>query len=457
MKISDTMAVRPAALVEHVDRYKAPSSVGNSGIFLAASSSAATTAPFFRGYLAMPRRTADLTLVLAHVVRTRFYTPPGMLQQLIAQRDPVITCGGGMLRLEGFSACCGVYARLDLRAEAFDAKRMEPGTSNVDFNSTMRAALAKLSDGERAMLEVSAEGFTLTSESSEPAFERRVDLPLRWMKGFVEVQAHQTRMHRCFQISGPMGQRFLRELPRQRTAQPVWIAPWNRSVRLSYTRIDGGILAGGIERLRLLGEVVRHAAEIEVYSGEDGATAWQLETGDARFFLVLSPEASRGFSGEGQVLNSLVTNSSVTSRVRALLRWQRDLSPRALADELEASEGEVMAALGELGTSGLVGYDLAEGAYFHRELPFDMSRVQRLHPRLNDARELARTGAVQIDAEGAWVRGRQADYYVRRETGGSWRCSCPWASRYGESRGPCKHVLAVEIASEMGSSDATRR
>jgi len=450
------MAGRAAALVEHVDRYNRPSGVGNSGIFLAASSSTATSAPFFRGYLAMPRRTADLALVLAHVVRTRFYTPPGLLQRLIAQRDPVITCGGGMLRLEAFSACGGVYARLDLRAEAFDADRMEPGTSNVDFNSTMRAALAKLSDGERAMLEVSAEGFTLTSESAEPAFERRVQLPIRWMKGFVEVQAHQTRMERRFQMCGVVGQRFLRELPRQRTAQPVWITPWNRSMRLSHTRMDGGILAGGIERLRILGEVARHATEIEVYSAGDGATAWQLETGDARLFLVLSPEASLGFSGEGQVLNSLSTKSSVTPRLRGLLRWQRDLRACALADELQASEADVTAALAELGTSGLVGYDLAEGAYFHRELPFDMSHVERLHPRLRAARELARTGAVEINEKGAWVRGREADYYVRRDTGGEWRCSCPWASRHGDSRGPCKHIIAAQIASEMGSADVGR-
>lgn len=455
--MSDTMAAPRAALVEHVDRYNVPSAVADSGIFLAASSSIATSVPFFRGYLAMPRCTADLVLVLAKVVRSRFYTPPGMLQQLIAQRDPVITCGGGMLRLEGFSACCGVYARLDLGEDAFDVDRMEPGTSNVDFNPAMRAALAKLRDGERAMLEVSAEGFSLTSQSSEPAFERRVQLPVRWMKGFVEVQAHQSRMERRFQISGVMGQRFLRELPRERTAHAVWITPWNRSIRLSQARSDGGILAGGVERLKILAEVARHATEMEIYSSVDGATAWRLDTGDARLFLVLSPQASRGFSGEGQVLDSLATNSSVTSRVRALLRWQRELIPGALAHELQASERDVRTALGELGTSGLVGYDLAAGAYFHRELPFDMSHVERLHPRLKAARELARAGAVEMDAQGAWVRGRHADYYVRRNAGGQWLCSCPWASRYGESRGPCKHVLAAEIASQKERVDVSRQ
>src|SRR5438445_2187030 len=203
------MSARTAVLVEHVDRYSSPSSAGAAGIFLAASSTAARQTPFFRGYLTAPRRGADLALLLVHVVGKRFYTPPGMLQRLILQRDPVITCGGGMLRLEGFSACCGVYARLDLSDGAFDADRLEPGTSNVDFNPPMRAALARLRDAERARLEVSASGFTLASESSGPAFERRVELPVRWVKGFVEVQAHQSRMERRFEVSGAMARRFL--------------------------------------------------------------------------------------------------------------------------------------------------------------------------------------------------------------------------------------------------------
>jgi hypothetical protein len=102
-----------ATAIEHIDRYTTPSSVSAAGIFLAASSSSASTAPFFSGRLSAPRRGADLALTLAQVVRTRYYTPPGMLQRLIQQSDPVITCGGGVLRFEGSSACCGVYARLD--------------------------------------------------------------------------------------------------------------------------------------------------------------------------------------------------------------------------------------------------------------------------------------------------------------------------------------------------------
>ena len=384
-------------------------------------------------------------LALVHVVQTRFYTPPGVVQRLIQQRDPVITCGGGMLRLEGFSACCGVYARVDLLGNAFEADRLEPGTSNVDFNPPMRAALARLGDGERARLAVSKSGFELVAESGQ-AFERRVELPVRWIKGFVEVQAHQARMERRFAISGPMAHRFLRDLPRQRTAGAVHILPMGNTLRLSQTSTAASAPVGGVDRVRILSEVARHATELEVYSSGDGATAWRLETPDARLFLVLSPEPSRGFSGEGQVLGALAEGSTITARVRALLRWQNSIDARAMAAELGASESHVASALAELGTAGLTGYDLASGTYFHRELPFDLSRVDSFHPRLADARELVRTEQVELEVNGdAWVRGRNAEYRVRRDAEGARHCTCPWAAKHGTSRGPCKHILAVQI------------
>jgi SWIM zinc finger len=441
------MASGLATAIEHIDRYATPSTVSSAGIFLAASSSSASSAPFFSGCLAAPRRGADLALTIAQVVRTRFYSPPGLVQRLIQQADPVITCGGEMVRFEGFSACCGVYARLDLSDSAFAADQFEPGTANVDFNPPMRAALAKLQDGERTRLTVSKAGFALAAPSGE-AFERRVPLPVRWLKGFVEVQAHQVRMGPRFAISGAMAQRFLRDLPRRRTTGKIFVSPMGNTVRLSQTASVGGVPVSGIDRLRILADVARHAVELEVYASADGATAWRLNTPDARLFVVLSSEPSRGFSGERQVLGALAEGSTVTARLRALLRWKTDLDNRALAVELSASEAEIAAGLAELATSGLVGYDLAEAKYFHRELPFDLALVTKLHPRLVDARKLVSAGQVEIESGSAtaWVRGTEGEYLLRRGEGG-WRCVCPWAAKHGSSRGPCKHILAVQIAS----------
>lgn len=177
-------------------------------------------------------------------------------------------------------------------------------------------------------------------------------LPVRWIKGFVEVQAHQARMRHRFTISGPLAQRFLRDLPRQRTSGRIHVSPMGNTLRLGQAASAGGVPVGGIDRLRILASVAHHAVELAVCSSGDGATGWRMDTKDSLLFVVLSPEPSRGFSGEGQVLHALVEKSDVTARLRAMLRWQNSLNQGRLAPALNASEAEVAAALAELGTSG---------------------------------------------------------------------------------------------------------
>src|SRR5207244_3830568 len=141
----------------------------------------------------------------------------------------------------------------------------------------------------------------------------------------------------------------------------------------------GGVRVAGIERLLVLEELARHARKLRVYAGDTTeASAWELVLDDARFHLVLSPEVWRGFSGEGQVLSELAGDAAdeVTYRVRAALRWQSRLDADALARECALERRLVLLALAKLGASGIVGYDLSEGAYFHRELPFDYSQIE---------------------------------------------------------------------------------
>lgn len=99
---------------------------------------------FFEGRCRSPRMVADLLLALAHTVNSRFYLP-GAWRML----DPVVTSSEELLRLEGFSSCCGVYARVDLSAEAFDSEIQGRGTTNVDFNApiTGSSKTAKLAKG----------------------------------------------------------------------------------------------------------------------------------------------------------------------------------------------------------------------------------------------------------------------------------------------------------------------
>jgi hypothetical protein len=138
------------------------------------------------------------------------------------------------------------------------------------------------------------------------------------------------------------------------------------------------------------------------------------------------------------------------------LRWEPRIDTEALAVEFALNRDEVAAALAVLGSRGLVGFDLAEGAYFHRELPFDLTLVESLHPRLKDARNLVASGEIRVTGRGegrfeASVPGTDVAYRVCI-TANAATCTCPWYAKHQESRGPCKHVLAVQIVLGGGES-----
>src|SRR5262249_49873042 len=154
---------------------------------LATSGGAAPFPYFFQGQLKRPRLTAQLLRALAKVVTTRFHIPPAMLRKILLTRDPVVTSGGGLIRFEGFSACCSAYARVDVCPDAYDGVVVEQGTTNVDFNADMRAALAQVRDNERVSLAVGTDEVALL-RGTDQVIERKVPLPVRWLKGFVEMQ-----------------------------------------------------------------------------------------------------------------------------------------------------------------------------------------------------------------------------------------------------------------------------
>jgi hypothetical protein len=71
--------------------------------------------------------------------------------------------------------------------------------------------------------------------------------------------------------------------------------------------------------------------------------------------------------------------------------------------------------------------------------------MEKLHPRLADARALIASGAVTVHGAGASVRSGDADHRVTFATPHD-ICTCPWWGRHRGTRGPCKHVLAARMA-----------
>ena len=344
------------------------------------------------------------------------------------------------MRFESFSACAGVYARLDLGPDAFEVEHASPGTTNVDFNPEMRAVLAKTRATDELRLSV-GRGAVKIDTPRGSAVERKVPLPVRWIKSFGEVQAILASMTPRLKVDAAQARKFLKELPKT-SRGASWVVRAGSGLRLSQVAAKDGAQAGGLHRLSVLADVAGEATALRVYGDEHGSSAWELELPDARFLMVLSPEAYRGFSGEGQLLLDLAGArvEEGVAAVRAKLRWQAVIDPKSFGLDPDTAKR----ALAVLASRGLVGYDLAAGAYFHRELPFDVDDLESLHPRLEGAHGLVAAGAVskgRVAASG----GGTYDVKVDDE---AYACTCAWFSKHGTTRGPCKHVLAVALAAE---------
>ena len=410
---------------------------------------------FFDGKARHPRMMGEMLYVLSDVVRTHFFLPrPAIL-------DPVLTSNEELLRLEGFSGCCGVYARVDLPASAFDGECQGRGTTNVDFNTDMRNALLRLRDEEDVEFAVGASEVVL-SRGNQKTVEKKVKLPLRWIKGFSEVQAYQPRLGLKMEVSAADALHFVRSLPRSsRPKMPSFAVSSGRSIRLAARPQKGAIPILGTHRVKVIEPLLLRAEKLKIWADDDsGASGWEVIYPHGSFFLMISPEVYRGFSGEGQVLSALANppSDAMLAAVRASLKWQSYIDAAAIATSLNTSRQEVENALAILGTRGLAGYDAGRQHYFHRELPFDLEKVEEMQPRLLNARKLIDAGKVRLLGTQAGVIALEVDgtgtvHRVRLAADGTDRgadsvgehCTCPWFSKYQGQRGPCKHILASSL------------
>jgi hypothetical protein len=440
------------AAVDHAYRYTAPSRLADEAqprLRLATSSAGDQHPHFFEGQLKAPRTAAELLSAVHIIVGSRFFAPAAMVARLIALADPVVTSGGGVLRFEGFSACCSAYIRADMLPESYDGDVVANGTTNVDFNAPMRAALARVRDADGLGLSVGQGELRLRSGERD-IVEKKVALPMRWVRGMLEVQSYQACMRKRLSIGAVEALRFFRSLPKASTSKtPLWVVGSVGGL-LTTTRADPhGVRVTDTSRLRVLEMLMPKAKSLTVYADDaQQASAWVLDFGSMRLSLVLSAEVWRGFSGEGQALRALMNagQDQTLSSVRAQLQWQASLDAGALARALAIPQTQVDDALRVLGVSGLAGFDVVEGSYFHRVLPFDLSLIDDMHPRMAGAKALIDQGAVTIVRVSPFEASvKSGDVLHRvREVDGEMMCTCPWFAKYQGARGPCKHVLAAE-------------
>ena len=217
----------------------------------------------------------------------------------------------------------------------------------------MRRELGRLAEGEHVELSVGREAIELR-RGEHSVQERKVALPIRWIKAFGEVQVYQSQLVRQFEISVTELRCFLATLPRN-ARQLMYVIPTGKTVRLSQRPAPGGVPLHGAERLRVLQPLLPDAERLVVWlEPESGTSGWQMLTRLGSLFSLVSPELYRGFSGEGQLLEKLAGDDwqAWLPAVQSLLDWQTMLDPAEIAARTGHRVAQVQAALSVLGCAG---------------------------------------------------------------------------------------------------------
>lgn len=430
----------------HTYRYLGESAYrAESGLGLATAGGRSPNPHFFRGFVENAPQAARALLAVAEVARTRYFDAGAALRM----RDPVVTSNRSVLRFESFSACNGVYARFDLDDSGFSDDLADWGTTNVDVNDPLRAALSSVGAGEPLRMSVGADAVEVETMDDQ-IVERKVPLPERWLRGFAEVQIASTDLQPQIELPAARARVAIRDLPRQRTGnRMVWLASSSAGIRLSQQAKKGSPAMVAPQRLAALTRLGQDVRGLKIYAGETHspntpqATAWELQLENARITLVISPELYRGFSGEGGVLRAMAeSNNEAVETVSSQLAGQARLDTASLG----VASDQLRSALGVLGAAGRVGFDLASDAFFHRDLPFDRSRLEGLHPRLVNARKLIDECAVKLTSDNEATVTSDGTRYAVRTSEDGFSCTCAWFAKHQDNRGACKHVLAAELA-----------
>ncbi len=432
-------------------------------------------------------------------------------ERLASILDPVITAHPDRLFFEAFSQDQSTYGLVVADAGLFEPDApVRWGTTNVDFTSFLWHALGHMRSRRETWLRVGPEGFAVRTEGAGGRFERKVDVPDSWVRGFLQLQGAMalpgTRIDvrpvdllnaisflRDNKAFGPP--RALRYEFEPGADARLVLEPWEHAIPLkgaahNYTQ-RRVVRTWGRRRLRLLEPVLPFADGAAVYlKGRALPSFYAVRLPGVTFLLGLSGWAGQGWTGTGSfdlLVDHEAADDRLTERAGRELSQRKACAPAALAKALRAELVAVEAALVRLCRQGRAIYDVERREYRHRELfaaPIDEAHYFPPDPRRAEARALLDRKAVTIAScatretrkqrslqtpEGPVTRevvlrdwqvlgsaGDQPAVEVVVNDGGRMifgRCGCAFFRENLLNRGPCAHLLALFLASAPQRQD----
>jgi SWIM zinc finger len=430
--------------------------------------------------------------------------------------DPVITVHRDRIFFEAFSQDQSTYVSLIVDPAVFEPMgEVVTGTTNIDFTAWLWGALGEMRTSRSTTFRIGPEGVEVRTSSAGGRFEKKVELPETWVRGFLQVQAAMgmpgTRIAvkpidllsavRFLRLSkakvSPRGIRYEFE-PGQDVR--LVLEPWERVTQLegaehNYTE-PKTTRVWGRRRLKLIEGLLPFAEAVDIYlKGRALPSFYAVKLPGMTFLLGLTGWSGSGFTGTGGfdlLAEGAAANDNLLDPALALLRERQHASIDEVATALNIDKVAASRVLVRLCRQGRTMFDVETRRYRHREL-FEMPADEATYFPPDRRQELAaamiaenRVRVASCAAEETKkVRsfrdpnsGEAKQKIVREITYRDWRiigaaggqdpveivvndtgriifgrCTCPHFAEHLMNQGPCEHMLALFKASEEQRAD----
>lgn len=404
--------------------------------------------------------------------------------------DPIITVHPDELFFECFSKDESSYGRLSCNYEVFTKiNDFKCGTTNIDYSSALYNEFQKIRSYKETKFVIDPTGFEVSTEEQESFKETKIDVPDSWVRGLlqvnsammlggVEIDLHPMDIYNiCFHLKrkkekeGPRSLRFI-----FKPGQPlkVLFEPWGfvlecpRSPYLGNKEFE--VRMWGRRRLMLLERLIPVTKKFTaIFMGTGLPSFFIADMGDMSFTLGLSGWTNNDWAAQGN-FDLLAPRREVDpitmQKVYTTLRstWHNTID--GLSQELKMDNKTVMSSFMIFAQSGRAMYDINKKTYRIRELsrdPIDGSKLRFQNEREEQARIFTDSNAVKVVLEDILDNGnkkiagvvtdkgknQQVEIVFNRdETVIAASCSCYFYQQNKMYKGPCEHIIALNIKSK---------
>ncbi len=414
--------------------------------------------------------------------------------------DPVVSVHPDGVIFEVFSRDESSYGRVTVpTANLQTLGETVFGTTNVDYSKRLADEMRRVRDYRPAFLGVGAEGVSVATSAGDQ-FEKKIDLPPSWVRGFLQVQSASSlpgthlklsastiaeillAMRQNHEAGGPRSLRF-KLVDGEKPV--VVVEPWNIEIRefeYSFAGESQEIRIWGRRRLFALENLLPHAQSVEIkLLGSGMPSYWSVEQQGHRFDLGLSGWTENDWAAAARfdLLSSLKSVSQGDMEVAASqLEKNLALSGEELASRSDLSREAATAALQQLCREGRAMFDMQTARYRWRQLLAFPAPLGEDDKKLQSARKLIQDGNVKCrdisaDDDLPEFLARFVEKGLRlfeakvKTTGGLFeptigldadgraafaQCTCGEFRQNKLRKGPCAHILAASVIAATTSA-----